>query len=141
MSRSPAARLRARAAFREEHHRELAAARRLVLQRFTFTYVASVGPAVARVIAIYRAQHGRGPSWSDLGQELAVGEARVLPPPPAEASTRLAVAWNRAAASAAMPMLRAAGWVEYDRQPHSLRPGPRWSGYEKDLIGQDLSSR
>jgi DNA-binding IclR family transcriptional regulator len=51
----------------------------------------------------YRERTGHGPSWGELRRQAG---------------------WPREVTDNLMPRLRAAGWLAYDDEPGSLRPGP-----------------
>jgi hypothetical protein len=61
------------------------------------------GRAVAAYVAAYRERTGAGPSWADL---------------------RRHTGWPREITDGLMGKLREAGWLAYDDEPGSLRPGP-----------------
>lgn len=63
------------------------------------------GEAVATRVAEHRAEAGRSPTWKEL---------------------RRRVGWSQEVLEDVMPRLRTAGWVTYDPQPGSLRPGPAY---------------
>lgn len=65
--------------------------------------LSQAGSAAARYVQECRDGTGQGPSWLELGRHLG---------------------WQRETVQALMPRLRDAGWVMYDDQPGSLRPGP-----------------
>jgi hypothetical protein len=62
----------------------------------------ATGRAAAAYVAAYRQRTGAGPSWSDL---------------------RRHTGWSREITDALLGKLRQAGWLTYDDEPGSLRPG------------------
>src|SRR5664280_3018635 len=60
-------------------------------------------PVAAHVGRGYRERTGHGPSWGEL---------------------RRYAGWPREVTNNLLPRLRAAGWLAYDDEPGSLRPGP-----------------
>lgn len=61
------------------------------------------GRAVATEVSQYRAREGRSPTWRELGRSRG---------------------WSQEVLEKVMARLCVAGWVTYDPQPGSLRPGP-----------------
>lgn len=60
------------------------------------------GEAVATAVSQHRVSAGRSPTWRELGRSFG---------------------WSQQVLEDVMPQLRAAGWITYDSQPGSLRPG------------------
>ena len=86
--------------------RSASAARRRQLEKTraaTVDDLTGTGPAAAAYVRGYRERTGHGPSWGEL---------------------RRHAGWPRQVTDNLMPRLRAAGWLAYDDEPGSLRPGP-----------------
>jgi hypothetical protein len=86
--------------------RSASAARRRQLEQTRAATVADLtgtGPAAAAYVRGYRERTGHGPSWGELGRHAG---------------------WPREVTDDLMPRLRAAGWLAYNDEPGSLRPGP-----------------
>jgi hypothetical protein len=65
--------------------------------------LASTGRATAAYVAAHRERTGAGPSWAEL---------------------RRHTGWPREITDGLLGKLREAGWLTYDDEPGSLRPGP-----------------
>lgn len=65
--------------------------------------VGATGLDAARYVQGYRDQHAVGPTWTDL---------------------RRHTGWPREVVDEALRLLRREGWLDFDDQPGSLRPGP-----------------
>jgi hypothetical protein len=65
--------------------------------------IAAQGPQAARVVAEHLAAKGAGPTWRELGR---------------------AMGWSYRQGQEAIYQLGRAGWLQFTRQPRSLRPGP-----------------
>jgi hypothetical protein len=86
--------------------RSASAARRRQLETTLAATVADLtgtGPAAAAYVRGYRERTGHGPSWGELRRQAG---------------------WPREVTDEMMTRLRAAGWLAYDDEPGSLRPGP-----------------
>jgi hypothetical protein len=86
--------------------RSAGAARRRQLEKTraaTVEDLTGTGPAAAAYVRGYRERTGHGPSWGELRRQAG---------------------WPREVTDNLMPRLRAAGWLAYDDEPGSLRPGP-----------------
>lgn len=98
--------------------------------------------AILGLVLFERTEHGRGPSWGELGETLGLPPAV---PPPAEVWERarryaqaegvsplavLKAAWKRppdparAAVGRTLRQLRSGGWIEYSTSERSLDVGP-----------------
>jgi hypothetical protein len=68
---------------------------------------------------------GVGPSWSQLGRDLEETIYQVVARPPTAVPDTVRLEWRRLVVQTLMPMLREAGWIDYDtNRPGSLRPAP-----------------
>ena len=86
--------------------RSAGAARRRQLEKTradTVEDLTGTGQAAAAYVRGYRERTGHGPSWGELGRHAG---------------------WPREVTDGLMTRLRAAGWLAYDDEPGSLRPGP-----------------
>jgi hypothetical protein len=86
--------------------RSAGAARRRQLEKTRATTVEDLtgtGPAAAAYVRGYRERTGHGPSWGELRRQAD---------------------WPREVTDELMTRLRAAGWLDYNDEPGSLRPGP-----------------